>query len=211
MSIPTNQVDPVRDTASLEERVSRNLLYNSPIAFQGQSRDLSAASENKTQEHLHIFVDRRPVARIPSSMSDTIATGTVSTFQPYLSQDHTNIYSELKFTPERIIKDANGIQQSTITILQGGGTIKFTDGRTESAGPAVGSNPIDIGKRYLLFLNFSASTHSYRVVKAWDLSSPTPVELSPNGQPMKSRNINDSYDVSSQDSLIAAVKEEVPK
>ena len=211
LSIPMTQADPARDIASPEERAARNSLYNSPAAFQSSARDLTATPQSDNQQHTHIFVDRRPVPRIPSRLSDLIAIGTVTAFQPYLSQDRTSIYSELQFTPEQILKDNGGGREHPIIILQGGGTLRFPDGRTESAGPAEGSSPIDAGKRYLLFLGFSPSTHAYSIVKAWDLSDQVPAELAPNGRPVKRKYPTDSYDVSSQDNLIAAVRAEIYK
>ncbi len=211
LATPVNQIDPVKDTSPPEERAARSSSYNSPVAFQNQLRDLDVAPESSNQEHFHVFIDRRPVPRIPSALSDMIAVGTVDSFQPYLSQDHTSIYSELKFQPEKIIKDENSLKQKAITILQGGGTLRLANGRVESVGPAMGSSPIDIGKRYLLFLKFSSLNRAYTVVKAWDLSNSVPVELSANGKPMERRSVNDPYDVSSQESLLAAVSEDISK
>jgi hypothetical protein len=106
---------------------------------------------------------------LPSSLSDAVVAGTVADFQPYFSNDRTAIYTELRVQVEKVFKDKGHAVSQQIAIDELGGAIRLPNGRVASHISAPLDSEIDVGKRYVLFLTYSDTTKSFRVVKAWEL------------------------------------------
>jgi hypothetical protein len=126
----------------------------------------------------------RPKA-LPTDQSDAVAVAQATAFQPYLSSDHSRVYAELQTRPLDIVADRSETLNRDVTfvVLQEGGTLILPNGKVVSSMPFGGANPIQLAKRYLLFLKYHPTLQAFTVVKSWDLSGDRPIELDYDGHP----------------------------
>lgn len=122
---------------------------------------------------------------LPTQLSDAVVVATSLSFQPFLSNDKSSIYSELTTVPSEIVKDnTNSLAADTpLIILQRGGTLQLPDGNQLISMPFGGCNPIRIHVKYLLFLQYHAQQRAFTVARSWDLSSTAPREMDAEGHP----------------------------
>jgi len=117
-----------------------------------------------------LMTEVRP--ELPASLADAIIVGTISSVQPYLSQNHTLIYSELSVHVENIIDQIASIPTKTdITIDQIGGSALLPGGRILRTAISGLGSALANGGRYLFFMKYLATTDAYSIVKAWDLTT----------------------------------------
>ena len=207
MSTPKPQLAPSADTAtSADVRRARSDMFNSPASL--GAPDLT--SPDSAGRGTGRFDDYSMPESLPVNSSDVIVTGTVTNTQPFLSADHTWVYSELTFMPDEIIKDLSKtlISGEPAVLLGAGGSLKLPNGRIASLVAGGGSSPINVDRHYLLFLHYAAGAKAYTVNKAWDLSGEEPQELDLNGHPSR-RITPDSNYTTTRESLLALVKSRV--
>jgi hypothetical protein len=110
---------------------------------------------------------------IPVKESDAVIVATVDAVQPYLSNDHTHLYTEFSLTVEEQIKDAPGRTQvgQSIPIVIRGGRMRLADGRVIEEKPAFTNFAIAVGSRYLLFLCYNSTGQYFTVAKSWELKN----------------------------------------
>jgi len=117
---------------------------------------------------------------LPASISDTIVLGQVVGYQPYLSGDHTAVYTELKIKVDKIVKERTGTidLSTTISIPRLGGTVQLPDGRTIRQFVPKAEQMPEVGGVYVFFLNYNQSLQWFDLVKAWriDGESVTPTD-----------------------------------
>jgi hypothetical protein len=104
--------------------------------------------------------------------SPVIIVGKVLSAQSHLSADHSAIYTELKVQIENVLKDNGGFLRAkdSLDILERGGTVSF-NGKTLHHPISEGSGVLDLGQRYVLFLNEKPPALSaFGVTKAWRLT-----------------------------------------
>ncbi len=188
-------------------RSSRSMMFNVPETLRPQIGDVT--TDEPRNVGLVRYEEYSKPPRAPVSASNLIAVGKVSSFQPFLSQDRTGVYSELSFVIEDILK--NDTQEksplSEVTILQDGGKLRLPNGRIISSKPSSGSTPLQVDTKYLVFLKYSPSAQAYSVLKAWDFSTSKPVELDHNSHPMASAAALSWLDTSSQASMITSIRQ----
>jgi hypothetical protein len=111
------------------------------------------------------------IPAIPSQQSDAVVVGKITDFQPYLSSDRTHLYTELTVTVERVMKDdAAAIgSKSTIAILEAGGNLTLANGKVVKDDFVPSNHRLEIGARYVLFLQHYPKGDYFRVVKNWEL------------------------------------------
>ena len=209
MSNPKTQVN-AETTISPETglRTTRAKMFNSPSALRSSAADLTKAQSDSSGSG--VFSDYSQPEALPVQSSSVIASGTIVAQQPYLSEDRTQVYSELAFAPDVTLK--NSTPEATtgklLTILNLGGALKLSNGRVVKSVDGSGSNPVNLNRRYLLFLQYLPQAKAFSVVKAWDLSGAKPQELDQNGE-ANALVTSDSNNTTTEDSLLALIKSRV--
>jgi hypothetical protein len=153
------------------------------------------------------YIFHTPTEPIPITKSTTIVVATPIDYQPYMAKNNSSVYTDLSLNVENYIFQANAIPESAkISILYSGGSIKTSSGNIAETGIAHGSTPLDVGHKYLLFLNYEPATQSFNILRAWDLSSSKPVLLDENGTVSA---LNDKQDISDENALKQRVQTEL--
>jgi hypothetical protein len=181
----TEAIEDVSDPERAAIRHARSRMFDVPGATPLVSHDLSDKS-SPSGGGFDSFVTRDP---IPTGISDVVVVATASSFQPFLSTDKSMVYSELTTTPFEVIKDSKSLiaPGKDFIILQRGGTLRLASGKVVNAVPYGGSNPIRLGTRYLLFLQYHPQERAFTVLRAWDLSDTKPREMDDDGHPYVGR------------------------
>jgi hypothetical protein len=170
------QAPPPIDDQQRSLRAMRSSTFNDNTHSKAPL-DSDSASEATVQGMSVYHVRLEP---LPASISDTIILGQVVGYQPYLSADHTTVYTELKVTVEKIFKNRPGTvdPSTTISIPRIGGTVQLPTGRTVRQFVPHAEQALDIGGKYVLFLNYNHDLQWFDLVKAWRLDgdSVTPTD-----------------------------------
>jgi hypothetical protein len=106
---------------------------------------------------------------LPFKDSDAVVVGTITSGQAYLSNDKRDIYSEFKLSVQEIIKmptEPALREGDTVDIERHGGVVKLPTGKILVRSSKDYSMP-SIGKRYLLFLKYDASTRDFHLLTAY--------------------------------------------
>lgn len=207
MMTPKPQLTSSADaTTSADIRRARSEMFNSPASL--GAPDLTSA--DSVGRGTGRFDDYSTPESLPVNSSDAIVTGIVTNTQPFLSTDHTWVYSELTFVPDEIVKDLSKtlISGQPAVLLGAGGSLKLANGRIASSVAGGGSSPINIDRHYLLFLHYAAKAKAYTVDKAWDLSGEQPQELDLDGHPSRLITSDSNY-TTTRESLMALVKSRI--
>lgn len=148
-----------------ESRRAKNIRYNA-----GGS-DLTARNPNA--EYFVEYVLPRGLPLIPSSESAVIVTGTVIRMQPYLSEDHSRIYTEITIKVEDVLKGNASkllLPEHTLIMEQLGGALKLKSGRIVRDDIIVeGLGKPCIGKRYVLFAQRVNKGNDLRLIRGYEL------------------------------------------
>ncbi len=148
---------------------------------------------------------------LPISHADVIASGVVTSTRPFLSEDRSQVYSDLSFVPDTILKDS--LRKVTgggpIVIVARGGSIRFPNGVVATSYGSEGSSPFNVNTHYLLFLHYVPEAQAYTVIKAWDTSGSKPREMDENGLYSPSTVSPDSNSETTSDSLPALVESRI--
>jgi hypothetical protein len=125
------------------------------------------------------IADRTPSEPLPVRNSDSVVVATVTGYKSFLSSDRSSVFTELYLNCDKVLKDAtNRIDRNRqITILKRGGMVVVGDQKLTTPRVLDGSEPLDIGSRYVLFLKYRTSLDSYTDVDGWRLTIASPVPL----------------------------------
>jgi hypothetical protein len=107
----------------------------------------------------------------PFGTSDTVVVGSVDSGQAFLSNDKQVIYSEFVVSIQEVIKAPHTpyiAPDQKIDIERRGGVIRLPSGKLITRGSAEQSMPT-VGRRYLLFLKYSADTNDYLIETGYEL------------------------------------------
>jgi len=161
----------VGSAVQVEIRTARAQAFNDkhgrmrPLDQQGDTGTLSGVGPR--------VVDRFPTEPLPVRDSDAVVVATVTSYGSFLSADHTTVYTELYVSCDKMLKDSTSRLEigSQITILKRGGALH--QGTQTFKVPRVydGSEPLEVGKRYVLFLKYNAALDSYADVDGWRLEN----------------------------------------
>ncbi len=167
------------DSPSIREARSR--MFDTPGATPLIAHDLLDYSR-PSGGGADFSVTRDP---IPTKMSDVVAIVQIASTQPFLSSDKAMVYSELYGTViETLVDKQHLAKDSSVVIIERGGTLQLPSGKVLTAMPYGGTNPLRIGTRYLLFLQYKSSAEAYVTLRAWSLAGTKPQELDDDGQPL---------------------------
>lgn len=119
------------------------------------------------------FADRPATEPLPVAGSDDVVVGAVSSYQSFLSSDHTAIYTELYVTVERVLKSRSYDVSpgSVLTILKSGGALQHNGKLLKFAPTGSMTEELDIKERYVLFLKSEPKLSAYRDLEAWRLEN----------------------------------------
>ncbi len=149
------------------------------------------------------YVTHSPIAAVPTARSSTVLTGTAEGAQPHFAAGHSGVFTELTVEVEKYLKNhASTPQLSKISILYSGGKITNSQGEVVKTSLASGATPLEIGHKYVLFLNYEASTASFNLLRAWDISGEVPQMLEYDGYKAAPKN---TPEVPSQSALEQSV------
>jgi len=107
----------------------------------------------------------------PFGTSDTVVVGSVDSGQAFLSNDKQVIYSEFVVSIQEVIKAPHTpyiAPGQKIDVERKGGVIRLPSGKLVTRGSAEQSMPT-VGRRYLLFLKYSADTNDYLITTGYEL------------------------------------------
>jgi hypothetical protein len=199
-------------------------------AFDISQSDLTGKKDALRQERSALFDDKRPDARkldsaasdpvhrqgsfppyfvrtpaIPVPESDAVIVGTVKSVQPYLSNDHTHLYTEFSIAVEQTIKDISNraTQGEVIPIVVPGGKMRLQDGRVIEEKPFTNFT-IAVGSRYVFFLRYNNTGQNFAVAKSWELKNGAVIPTAHEDR-MDAREGKSEYASMSEQSFIQAV------
>jgi hypothetical protein len=131
---------------------------------------------------------------LPSTISDAIIVGTISSIYPYFSQNHGCIYSEFTVHVERTIDQLPSIAtKSEIAIDEIGGAVMSSSGRVLRTDVIGMGAPLANGGRYLFFLRYLPKQDAYDILKAWDLTIGTAKAMAADDL-LRARNNSSAFD-----------------
>ncbi len=115
--------------------------------------------------------DQREEPALPASNSDVVVIGSVADVKAYLSNDRTNVYSEVTLGIEEVLK-----KDPRYTLIPGlalaaerpGGAVRFPSGKILRRGD-LGRNIPQAGQRYVLFLKYNEDGEDFSIVTGYEL------------------------------------------
>lgn len=147
-----------------KERRAKNLRYNL------EGRNLTV--HDPEGEHFFAHVWPR-VDFIPSAQSAVVVTGTIIKAQPYLSEDHSCIYTEIAVQVEEVLKYDSKNRFSplnTLVIDRPGGTLKLRSGQMVSDDIQIeGLGELCFKRRYVLFAERIHDGSDLSLIKSYEL------------------------------------------
>lgn len=152
-------------------RQSRSDAFNNTLGLAPRLEDQAKAGGG-----VGMAIDRGYIPPLPVD-SPSIVVASVISAESHLSADHTAIYTELKLQIEQVLKDDTGTlaPSASADVLERGGTVTL-NGETLHYPISTSSGPIDLGKRYLLFLYAKpAALKAFGVTRAWLLEQNHPL------------------------------------
>lgn len=174
-----DEESPSQDPREREARLARNMRYN------GGGCDITAL----TPGHLCFFdqVWPRALPLIPLKESTIAFAGQVSRIQPYLSGDHTHIYTEITVQIEEIFRSpANSklLSSQTVVINQIGGTIRMPSGQIVHDGTRIDFlGRTRVGGRYVLFAKKIHEGKDLTLIRGYELREGQVFKLTEDGNP----------------------------
>lgn len=146
--------------------------------FDGQSGE-PPLSDASVVSHFSYHPYHAPGDILPVGSVDAIIAGTVRAGRTFLSNDKTTLYTGLKIVVDQVIADriAQEVAVGAIMrVVREGGVLKLPSGRILIRGSAEQSMPV-MGRRYLMLLQYNATTAKFTVISGLDITGPTPYIL----------------------------------
>lgn len=175
-------VDKSHDPSSAAVRSARSLKFNTGTGYQLEEE----TPGTEPRGYLTSIADHAGgFNAMPITPSSIILVGEATEHQPYLSADHSCVYTELSVKVSEVFQRRKDLPSglSKITITQRGGTVKLPNGKLLSSLGINGETLLQMNIPYLLFLSYSKPTDDYTVLRAWDISKDPPQVLDYDGHP----------------------------
>jgi hypothetical protein len=178
----TQQVDVANEESLPQEpkehkaRLAKNTRYNSHNGY-----DLTKQTGDSFIEQ----VWPRSLPVIPVRESAVTVIGKVVRMQPYLSADHSRIYTELTIQPEEIVKsDVCQVAAPTLVIDRIGGAFKTRSGQIVRDDIMIdGLGRTHVGGRYVLFAKRTRRGNDIMLVRGYELRDGRVFKLNDDGSP----------------------------
>lgn len=220
IAVAPEPTDPVERAL----RATRDRLFNSPIEIPfGQFEPIkrNRLDTMPPRPPNVVFVDRAPAPpntrpedyQLPVVDSDTIILGSLSTAQPYLSEDGTSLYTEYTISVEQVIKDSANLTLkagSIVALFRMGGALRLAFGRVIRLDVHGLDDPPVKGHRYVWFLNYDARGYWFRAVKLWEMRDSGAAPMDPFDQGLANAGRSQHTGMSEAD-FLNAVRDEVQR
>ena len=168
------EFDPVATTDP--KRAAKNRRHNRDSATDGTRPPRLA--EDMGPGGFNLPITHTPAEPAFPAASDVIVIGTVREVKAYLSEDRTNVYSEVSLSIEEILKadPQYGLKTgAVVTSDRSGGAVRFPSGKIVRRG-FMGRGIPSTGHRYLLFLKDMGDS-GFSIVTGYELSGKGVVPL----------------------------------
>lgn len=119
---------------------------------------------------------------LPYEKADSILVGTVRSAQAFQSGNRGAVYTEFQVSVDELLStNAPSVikPESEIAILQIGGKVKLEDGRIFAWELSGIGKHIEVGKKYLFFLNTRLAAKCAQITKTWDLTGGKATPMNP--------------------------------
>ena len=171
---PSWEVTPVKvpekaDSTDVQQ-VARASIFNKP-GFTPLDTPVLVVSGKVRGRTRGSFIRLRRLPPLPVSESSTVLIGTFESRTAYLSTDHTSIVSEVHIRVTQVLKDESKLTErgGLATLLIGGGQLEMSSGRILDDPIPAATDRIDIGGKYVFFLQPNIPTKAFALVKVWGL------------------------------------------
>ena len=156
-----------------EARLAKNARYNS------RGPDL-------TRRGSESFIDQewpRALPIIPAKESNLTVVAEVVRMQPYLSKDHSRIYTEITVRPEEVIKSDQHLETSSAVVIDRvGGVLRTQSGQIVNDNIMIdGLGRTRIGGRYILFAKKIHNGRDLTLIRGYELRAGRVFRLEDNG------------------------------
>lgn len=111
--------------------------------------------------------DRSLVPELPVQQSDVIVVATVVAADSHMLPGEAGIYTEYRARASRVVSNHSKWNGPALDIVQWGGAIQTKAGRVLRHLFQGQGTPIEIGREYLIFLQYVADADCFRFVKVW--------------------------------------------
>jgi hypothetical protein len=152
------------DIKEVEYRKSKNAQYNS------KGDDLTTRNPN-FEYFVETFIPRG-LPLIPVEESSVVVVGKVVKIQPYLSEDKSQIYTEITVQVQSLLKnDDSQSEIKTIILDKLGGAVRLNSGRIIQYEVQINGrgNPCK-DNRYIFFIQKTDKNKGYYFIKGYELS-----------------------------------------
>jgi hypothetical protein len=171
-----------QDSQDIDQAVrsARGGKFNNPYAPPIDADQSQISKKDPRVKTGRVIGEPISASSMPVCIASDIFVGTFIDSQPFLSNDHSTIYSEIYVRVDDALKTRSPAPLSTgkvVTALLPGGTIVLEDGRKLSQHGPVKSR-LQPGRTYLFFAQYSKATKSYDFINLWDLSTGTVTAVS---------------------------------
>ncbi len=200
-----SDVEGTKDTI----RLSRGARFDDKDAPNKRPLDSPDSSPStEVRSNLPPYWVRIPA--IPVEESDTVFVGKIVSFQPYFSNDHTHLYTEISLGVETLLKDRTQKAQEgrSVPVLLRGGRLRLPGGRIIEDDFAPTSFRLEQNCRYVLFLRYVPNGDFFQAVKSWELHNSSVVPTA-NEDIVDAKTGKSSYAAMSEAEFIRAVTEAI--
>jgi len=171
-------VDAAPEPATPQEKAVRDMRA---AAF-NDTTGYAVKLEEQWRSHMGVGISGEPgpTAVLPTHKSDAIMVGTVTHAQPYMSADHTRIFTELKLSVQQVLKDATSTltPEGTADVVERGGTLRVDGHVLRYPITGYAGHP-DLNYQYVLFLRYDKATRAFGILKSWLLTGETVIPNDP--------------------------------
>lgn len=151
------------DAVEREERIRKNKRYD--------NQDWVMKNPHPRDSGVGLIDEIPPPPVIPTSESNLIIVGEITTANAYLSNDKKGIYSEYVVRVKDVLKEdaSNKIESGdSIVIDRRGGCIRYPNGQKVYY-LASGEDLPSVGSRYVLFLTTDKQSPNYKILTGYEI------------------------------------------
>jgi hypothetical protein len=160
-----NEPDPA-DPVERAERREKNKRYD--------RANLVSVHPNVKDTEVAVFYEgSNVVPALPTAISEVVVIGEVLNAKAYLSNDKTNVYSELTLRVSEVLKNKSPnplVTTNLILAQRAGGFVTYPNGH-KMLYRVVGHGMPGVGRRYLLFLNTITGSQTYQILTGYELGA----------------------------------------
>ena len=182
-AITAGDNDAVEEAPESPDPRSRELRRAKDTRYNIGGRYLTVRKPNTEYFNEHVWPRGLPL--IPASESAVVVTGRAIRMQPHLSQDRSQIYTEISVEVEEVLKSNKKDSLrvgGTVIVDRPGGALKLKSGEIIRDDIVIeGLGKTRVGGRYLLFTERIHKGQDLRLIKGYELRDAKVFRLSEDG------------------------------